>query len=205
MSWTVRHQGSPRQVEGLSLAQVIEGLHDGQWDSTDEVKGPTDQSWTTIEGHPQLVDVVHDLDPLEIVHVEEQTHIDMNALIDVCLVLLIFFILTTSYQTLEKVLAMPKSKMDDPGAVKVVAQERVENYMILVKARKEGANSVIWVEGEKVPEEQLKAVLSREARKAKKQELLLDADGVDYGTVIKIIDAAGGANIEQVHFLAQPS
>ena len=205
MSWTVRHQGSPRQVEGLSLAQVVEGLHDGQWDPTDEVKGPTGESWVTIEEHPQLVDVVHDLDPLEIVHVEEQTHLDMNALIDVCLVLLIFFILTTSYQTLERVLAMPKSKTDDPAALKVVAQERVENYMILVKARKEGGNPVIWVEGEKVPEGELKAALSREARKAKKQELLLDADGVDYGTVIKIIDAAGGANIEQVHFLARPS
>jgi biopolymer transport protein ExbD len=204
MNWTVRHQGSPRQVTGLTRAELVEGLQDGQWDSTDEVKGPTDTNWITIEEHPQLADIVHDLDPLEIVHEEEPTHLDMNALIDVCLVLLIFFILTTSYQTLEKVLAMPQSKQDDPSAVKVVAQERVENYMILVKARKESGKPVVWVEGEKVPEEQLKTVLSREARKAKKQELLLDAAGVDYGTVIKIIDAAGGANIEQVHFLAKP-
>jgi biopolymer transport protein ExbD len=169
------------------------------------VKGPGDSTWVSIEEHPNLADVVHDLDPLEIVHEEEHTHLDMNALIDVCLVLLFFFILTTSYQTLEKVLAMPQTKADDPGEVKVVAQERVENYMILVKARTEAGKAVVWVEGEKVPEEQLKTVLSREARKAKKQELLLDAAGVDYGTVIKIIDAAGGANIEQVHFLAKPS
>jgi biopolymer transport protein ExbD len=204
MRWTVRHQGSPQQVEGLTLAQLIEGLQDGLWDSTDEVKGPEDSTWIAIEEHPQLADTVHELDPLEIVHVEEPTHLDMNALIDVCLVLLIFFILTTSYQTLEKVLAMPKSKADDPGAVKVVSQDRVENYMILVKARKEAGKPVIWVEGEKVPEEQLKTVLSREARRAKKQELLLDAAGVDYGTVIQIIDAAGGASIDQVHFLSSP-
>jgi biopolymer transport protein ExbD len=203
MKWTVRHQGSPRQVTGLSQTELVEGLQDGLWDSTDEVKGPNDANWITIEEHPQLADIVHDLDPLEIVHEEEQTHLDMNALIDVCLVLLIFFILTTSYQTLEKVLAMPQSKQDDPGAVKVVAQERVENYMILVKARTESGKPVVWVEGEKVPEAQLKTVLAREARKAKKQELLLDAAGVDYGTVIKIIDAAGGANIDQVHFLAK--
>src|SRR5262245_35134785 len=98
MKWTVRHQGSPRQVSGLTLQQLIEGLQDGQWDSTDEVKGPQDTAWLAIEEHPQLADVVHDLDPLEIVHEEEPTHLDMNALIDVCLVLLIFFILTTSYQ-----------------------------------------------------------------------------------------------------------
>jgi biopolymer transport protein ExbD len=205
MKWSVRHQGSPRQVDGLSLAELIQGLQDGLWDATDEVKGPNDSAWVTIEEHPQLADAVHDLDPLEIVHVEDQTHLDMNALIDVCLVLLIFFILTTSYQTLEKVLAMPATKPDDPGAVKVVAQTDVENYMILVKARKEDGKAVVWVEGEEVPEAQLQTVLSREARKAKKQQLLLDASGVDYGTVIKIIDAAGSANIEQVHFLSRPT
>jgi biopolymer transport protein ExbD len=192
-------------VEGLSIAELIQGLQEGLWDPTDEVQGPNDKSWVTIEEHPQLVDVIHELDPLEIVHVEEQTHIDMNALIDVCLVLLIFFILTTSYQTLEKVLAMPSTRPDDPSAVKVVAQTDVENYMILVRARTEGGKPVVWVEGEEVPESQLQTVLAREARKAKKQQVLLDASGVEYGTVIKIIDAAGGANIEQVHFLARPT
>src|SRR5262245_19340515 len=113
MSWTVRHQGSPQHVTGLTSQELIEGLQDGLWDSTDEVKGPNDTAWTAIEEHPQFAEVVSHLDPLEIVHEEEPTHLDMNALIDVCLVLLIFFILTTSYQTLEKVLAMPQSKPDD--------------------------------------------------------------------------------------------
>ena len=75
--------------------------------------------------------------------------------------------------------------------------------MLVVKARQEDGKPVIWVEGDKVPENQLQKVLTRLARENKKSELLLDAEGVEYGTVIKIIDAAGGANVDQVHFLAR--
>jgi biopolymer transport protein ExbD len=116
---------------------------------------------------------------------------------------LIFFILTTSYEILEKVLEMPRTRSDDPGAVRVVQQEQVENFMIRVKARQEGGKAVIWVEDEQVPDGQLQSVLSRMARSSQKSEVLLDAAGVDYGTVIKIIDAAGGAKIDHVHFMVQ--
>jgi biopolymer transport protein ExbD len=204
VSWSVRHQGSPQRTENLNVGDVVEGLRDGLWDGTDEVMGPQDSDWVAIENHPQFAEVTEEIETPKPLHTEDETRLDMNALIDVCLVLLIFFILTLSYQTLEKVLEMPRNKADDPGAVKVVSQDRVEHYMIVVKARQEDGAAVIWVEAEKVPESQLKAVLKRLARAEKKTEILLDAADVDYGTVIKIIDAAGGANIDQVHFLKRP-
>ncbi len=203
MSWTLRHQGSPQQVPNLTLAQIVEGLQDGSCDVTDEVLGPGDASWSAIEDHPQLAEVVEEMEATPTV-VEEDSGLDLNALIDVCLVLLIFFILTTSYEILEKVLQMPKSRSDDPGGVKVVAQEQVDNFMIKVRTRQEAGNTQIWVEEQAVPETELQNVLSRLARQSQKTELLLDAAGVDYGTVIKIIDAAGGAKIEHVHFLVRP-
>ena len=52
MTWKIRHEGSPRSVEGLSAAQVVEGLQDGQWETTDEVMGPQDRNWVAIESHP---------------------------------------------------------------------------------------------------------------------------------------------------------
>ena len=203
MSWTLRHQGSPQQVPNLTLAQIVEGLHDGSCDVTDEVLGPGDAQWVAIEDHPKLAEVVEEMEAPVRVR-EEDSGLDLNALIDVCLVLLIFFILTTSYEILEKVLQMPKSRTDDPGGVKVVAQEQVDNFMIKVRTRQEAGKTQIWVEEQAVTESELQSVLSRLARQSQKTEMLLDAAGVDYGTVIKIIDAAGGAKIEHVHFLTRP-
>ena len=204
MSWTLRHQGSPKEVPNLTVAQIVAGLQEGQCDVTDEVKGPHDTAWWPIEEHPQLAEIVAELTPEERVHDEGETHLDMNALIDVTLVLLIFFILTTSYDVLEKVLEMPRTKSEDANAIKVVAQEQVDNFMIRVKARQEAEKAAIWVEDQLVPEGKLQEVLTKLARQSHKSEVLLDAAGVEYGTVIKIIDAAGGAKIAHVHFLFKP-
>lgn len=203
MSWSLRHQGSPQPVGNLSLQQIVEGLQDGTTDVTDEVKGPGDTRWIAIEEHPKLTEIVEEIEAPPSVHDEGDQGLDLNALIDVCLVLLIFFILTASYEILEKVLQMPKARTDDPGGVKVVAQEQVDNFMIKVRTRQEGGKTLVWVEEEAVPDGQLQAVLTKLARQSKKTEMLLDAAGVDYGTVIKIIDAAGGAKIEHVRFLVR--
>jgi biopolymer transport protein ExbD len=203
MSWTLRHQGSPQQVPNLTLAQIVEGLQDGSCDITDEVIGPGETQWHPIEDHPKLAELVEEMKSPPSVH-EADSGLDLNALIDVCLVLLIFFILTTSYEILEKVLQMPKSRTDDPSGVKVVAQEQVDNFMIKVRTRQEAGKTQIWVENDAVAEGELQGVLSKLARQSQKTEMLLDAAGVDYGTVIKIIDAAGGAKIEHVHFLVRP-
>src|SRR6516162_1892381 len=103
MSWKVRHEGSPQSIEGLTLTQVVEGLQDGQWVPTDEVMGPTDHDWQSIDNHPALEEAAAEVMPPPQVH-EDETRLDMNPLIDVCLVLLIFFILTMSYGALEKIL-----------------------------------------------------------------------------------------------------
>jgi biopolymer transport protein ExbD len=203
MSWMLRHQGSPQHASNLTLAQIVEGLQDGTCDVTDEVRGPEDTQWVAIEDHPKLAEVVEEMEAQAPVR-EDEGGIDMNALIDVCLVLLIFFILTTSYEILEKVLQMPKSRTDDPQGVKVVAQEQVDNFMIKVKTRQEAGKTTIWVEDSAVADGELQSVLSKLARQSRKTEVLLDAAGVDYGTVIKIIDAAGGAKIDHVHFLVRP-
>src|SRR5262245_16889046 len=108
MSWKIRHEGSPRSMEGLELAQIIVGLRDGLWEPTDEVMGPQDRQWVAIENHPQLAQVAADLEPPPARAHPDETRLDFNALIDVCLVLLIFFFLTTTYATaVQKVVPMP--------------------------------------------------------------------------------------------------
>ena len=95
MSWKVRHEGSPQHRELATAQEVLQGLIDGVWEPTDEVRGPNDAKWQPLETHPQFAEAAADIEPLPKMH-EDESKLDMNALIDVCLVLLIFYILTTS-------------------------------------------------------------------------------------------------------------
>src|SRR5436305_13219310 len=107
MKYSVRHQGSPRSVDGLTVAEVVEGLQEGQWDPTDEVKGPADPDWVSIENHPQLEEVAADLAPPPATQDVDETRLDMNPVIDVALVRLVYFTLTTTYGAMKSVLIIP--------------------------------------------------------------------------------------------------
>ncbi|HYT87105.1 MAG TPA: biopolymer transporter ExbD, partial [Gemmataceae bacterium] len=115
MTWKIRHEGSPKFIQGLTLAQVVEGLRDGLWEPTDEVMGPSDATWVALENHPQFAEVAADLEPPPR-REEDETRLDMNALIDVCLVLLIFFMLTTTYAVaVQKLIPLPTVAEDKKG------------------------------------------------------------------------------------------
>src|SRR5262245_24898701 len=100
MAWQVRQEGSPEAINLPTEVDVLAGLRDGNFLPTDEVKGPTDADWQPIETHPQFAEAAQEVEPPPAESVDE-THLDMNPLIDVCLVLLIFFILTITYASLE--------------------------------------------------------------------------------------------------------
>ena len=81
---------------------------------TDEVKGPADAHWQPIESHPTFAEAAADIEPPPPA-VDGRNHLDMNPLIDVCLVLLIFFILTITYASLERAIDVPEDNPDDKG------------------------------------------------------------------------------------------
>jgi biopolymer transport protein ExbD len=201
MTWRIRHQGSPRAVEGLTLDEVLEGLQDGLWEPTDEAMGPRDQDWVALENHPQFADVAADVEPHQPRHYDDETHLDFNPLIDVCLVLLIFFILTTSYAALQKVLPMPGVSTKAVEGPPRLSEQQVKEFMIKVVARQENGKPVVRVEDEIVDPENLVPALRRWVKKERKTELLIDAVGVEWGVVVAIQDAAKGADVEKLHFL----
>lgn len=203
MTWKIRHEGSPRSIEGLTPQQVVDGLQDGLWETTDEVMGPQDPQWTAIENHPQFAEVALDIEPPPAKAHDDETRLDMNPLIDVALVLLIFFILTTSYAAIQKMLEMPKVTSDKQGAF-VVSKEKAKQLTILVKVRTENGKPVIQVEDQVVEPATLEAALSRYVKDTNKTELLLDVMDADWQTVVSILDAAKGAGIKQAHFLTNP-
>lgn len=218
MPWQLRHEGSPQVLKDLSLQQIVDGLRDGQWETTDEVLGPGDAGWTQIERHPQLADIAEEvLAPPPVRH-EEPSSIDMNALIDVCLVLLIFYMITAAYAALvQKSVPLPMTKADAKG-IRVVRVDEVKSKMILVQAyHDKDGKPVVLVQNQK-----LKDVLSSDgatidADKLRdalrpyvkgedhKTEVLLDARDITWENTIQIQDGARAAGVQMVHHLLRKS
>jgi biopolymer transport protein ExbD len=200
MNWKVRHEGSPQFVE-LTRQELIDGLLDGAWEPTDEVMGPDETEWVAIESHPLLAEAAADLEPPPPRTYDDETRLDMNALIDVTLVLLIFFILTTTVAALQKRLEAPTA---EEGKVKVavITKQQVETNMIHVKASMSGGAPVVMVEDKQVEPQRLIAEFKRFVRSTGKTELLLEYDNeVSQDLVVKIIDSAKGAGMNKVRTL----
>lgn len=212
MPWQLRHEGSPQGLHDLTLQRIAEGLRDGLWETTDEVMGPGDSDWQAIENHPQLAELAEELEAPPAARHEEGTHLDFNALIDVCLVLLIFFILTTSYaSTVQKVVPLPNLQTEGKKP-RVINVKDVKDRMIRLQARVDAAgNPVLHLEnqpiqvlsatGQTIDPEKLREALKPYIRgEDRKTEILLDAQGITWGTVIAIQDGAKAAGIHAIHY-----
>ncbi len=198
MSWKIRHQGSPKFVQGLTLQQVVDGLLDGHYEPTDEVMGPSDTAWVAIENHPQLEEIAADLEPPPPAEHEDESRIDMNALIDVCLVLLVFFMLTTTYAELQKMIGTPDLAADD-GKVPVLRIDQVARLTIPVRVTMERHRPVIRIGQQEVDRDSLVPVLARLQKSSHNTAMLLDYQReVPHGTVVAIEDAARTAHINKV-------
>src|SRR3954447_12554881 len=187
--WRIRHEGSPKSVDGLSLAQVGEGLQDGKWEPTDEVMGPGESQWVPIESHPQLAEVAADLEPPQPHEYEDESRIDMNALIDVCLVLLIFFMLTTTYAALQKRMDAPDmaEKKDQYPKLPTVTKDKLDKEMVFVEVKMEGDKPVIYVQKDPVQPDNLEGALRKYVGSSGKTQLCLLYDAkVPHGTVVAI-------------------
>jgi biopolymer transport protein ExbD len=197
MSWNLRHEGSPAVIEGLTTEQVAQGLGEGSWEPTDEIRGPDDPAWLALENHPQFAELAAELEPPVARGEPDETHLDMNPLIDVCLVLLIFFMLTASYAALQKFIESPNLNPKSINDVPTIKADKINEIAIPVTAKREGDKTVIRVEKEVVELADLSATLKKGLKaNAKKTSMWLDLDDkVPYGTYIAIIDQAADAGI----------
>jgi len=213
MSWQLRHEGSPQALEGLSLQQIVDGLRDGQWEATDEVKAQGETEWRKIEAHLALADIAAELELPPPVRHEEPTSLDMNALIDVCLVLLIFFMITTAYAAIvQKSVPVPVTKADEKG-FRVVTVDHVKNKMIRIQAYADKDDHVVV----RVGGQTLNDILTKDGRvdvdklrdamrpfvkgEDLKTEVLLEARGITWENVIRIQDGARAAGVQHIRHL----
>jgi biopolymer transport protein ExbD len=197
--WKVRHEGSPEHVE-VPFAVLAQGLADGDWELTDEVQGPEDASWTLIEEHPALAELAAEIEEPPPASHDEEANIDMTALIDVCMVLLIFTILTTTVAAIQKQLEAPTAEKGKAG-VRVVSKEQVAEQMIHVVAKVVDGQARITVEDREVSLDGLRAELRKYATATRSGLLLEHDDLVPQDIVVQIIDKAKGAGLSKVHML----
>src|SRR5882757_3418345 len=146
MSYAVRHEGSPSWVNDLSATEVTAGLRDGRWEPTDEVRDDAAMRWTALEDHPQFAEAAAEVEPPPRKEHPDETRLDMNPLIDVALVLLIFFILTTTYESIRKVLDLPGSPTKVAGQIVTVKPEDAKKFLILVAVGQENGQPMIKIE-----------------------------------------------------------
>jgi biopolymer transport protein ExbD len=199
-TWQVRHEGSPESVDGLTAEQVVEGLAEGSWEPTDEVRASGEADWQVIENHPQFADAAFELEPPPPRTYDDETRLDMNALIDVTLVLLIFFIILASYAALQKRFEAPKLTAGAAGPAEVTREQIAESMIHVVMKRQDG-RTVILLQGREVPVNQLEGELLNLVS-ANRNKLLLEHDGsIPHGEVVQVQDAAKGAGITRVLWL----
>src|SRR6266702_8732478 len=99
----------------------------------------------------------------------------MNALIDVTLVLSIFFIMTTSYAAMQKLLDLPNYTIDSKSRIPKVKNETINLLMIRAVIRKgPDGNAIFSVGNEETEKKDLVNVLRQYYVETKKTEFLLD-------------------------------
>lgn len=196
-AWLVRQEGSPSAISVPSAGEVLVGLRDGNWLPTDEVKGPNETVWQPIEQHPVFAEAAQDIEPPRVEGADE-THLDMNPLIDVCLVLLIFFILTITYASLERTISVPEESQDKKGPATVQIKD-IRERIFIVTARMEGDKAVVKIEKEEVPIGQIADKMKAIMNTTGKREMVIDIEKeVPWGVETAILDAAKGNGVHNI-------
>ena len=194
--WQVRPEGSETPIALTSAADVMTGLRDGIFRPTDDVKGPNDTAWTTIEAHHDFEEAAEELEPKK--PEADDSHLDMNPLIDVCLVLLIFFILTITVASLERAIDVPDTTAEGATA-KPLHIDDIKDQVFRLTAKMDGENLVLLLEKEPVKMDELEDRMQRIIDKSGRKQMLLDIDGnVPWGTQTAILDVAKGNGVHKI-------
>lgn len=196
--WLVRPEGSENPIALASAADVLTALREGILRPTDDVKGPHDAAWTSIESHHDFEEAAEELEPKP--PEADDSHLDMNPLIDVCLVLLIFFILTITVASLERAIDVPDSNPEGE-AVKPLHVNDIKDQVFRVTAKMDGEKLVLLIEKEPTTLDEIEDRMKRVIDKSGRKQMLLDIDGnVPWGTQTAILDAAKGNGVHRIFY-----
>ena len=194
--WKIRRADTQDAGRELSWEQLTQAVENGLIGEDNQVLGPSDPAWKLVGDHPAMEEFLPTVPMFRRSQLEE-AEMDMTPMIDVTFQLLIFFMIAATYMV-QKTLDMPKPDQDQDAPPGVTMQElQANNVMIGLKA-----DGSLTVQGKPVTLEELEATLTQVVSQERKSEAVLDASpDVSHETVVKVLDAAAGAQIERVHFV----
>jgi biopolymer transport protein ExbD len=125
---------------------------------------------------------------------EEGPEISIAPLIDILFLLLIFFMVTSHFDISSGV------RINLPKVTKRIMGEEDENRVTLIIDK----SAQIYLEGEKIEQEELKGLLEERVKEEGLLNLVLHADkDVSHGTVVGIMDLAKSAGISSIIIAAR--
>lgn len=202
--WLVRQSADPTPKPVPTPTAVLEGLREGEWETTDEVRGPGERLWVPIEEHPAFADAVAEMGPPPREQ-EDETHLDMNPLIDVALVLLIFFILTATVATLRRTIELPPPQQDgggSPAPTQQDLQDRTFTVTVTLDDREQPIVKVSTSAGSEkvVAYEDIEKELTEVVKSTGRKEMILKmANDVVWESSVRIHSAATEAGVRAIY------
>ena len=191
--WDLRNHDSDSKSILLESIEIQDLIVSGLISINDEIRKEGETTWKTFLDYPEFDDTFSVKSSIK--H-DEDENIDMNALIDVCLVLLVFFILLTSYAKLVQHLEAAKTNPDSkiPSITTTQADQKTK---VVIKT--EAGKTLFYINEQVVESDNLTTALKASARKLKSKDLILFySDDVPYQAVISIQDAARAADFQQI-------
>ncbi|MSR49024.1 MAG: hypothetical protein CK551_05865 [Planctomycetaceae bacterium] len=191
--WDLRNHDSDSKSILFESIEIQDLIVSGLISINDEIRKEGETTWKTFLDYSEFDDTFSVKSSIK--H-DEDENIDMNALIDVCLVLLVFFILLTSYAKLVQHLEAAKTNPDSkiPSITTTQADQKTK---VVIKT--EAGKTLFYINEQVVESENLTTALKASARKLKSKDLILFySDDVPYQAVISIQDAARAADFQQI-------
>ena len=191
--WDLKNHVTDSKSVLLESIEIKDLIVSGLISIDDEIRKEGETAWKTLLDYPEFEEAFSSKSTTK---QENDDNIDMNALIDVCLVLLVFFILLTSYaklvQHLESAKTNPDSKI--PSISNSQADQKTK---VVIKT--EAGKTIFYINEKVVENDNLTSALKASARKLKNKDLILYySDDVPYQSVISIQDAARAADFQQI-------
>ena len=195
-AWRVRVEGSVDEGRAVDFPTLAQQIADGVWQESDEVRDPATGRWGLVGNHPQLEEFLSPPRAIEL-SAEDDPEMDITPMIDVTFQLIIFFMITATF-VVQKTLDVPQAEANEPSSQWSPTWEEVEEQYIVVQVGQEGT---VTVDDEPVDLEDLPVVLAQAVSERDLVEMALTVhDEVEHELVVGVLDAAAGAEIEQIHF-----
>jgi len=198
--WRVRGEGAAGEGRSVGFGRLAEAVADGVWDENDQVRGPHDTRWVPLGDHPALEEFLPLRRRLAPPKRGDDPEMDITPMIDVTFQLIIFFMITATF-VVQKTMDLPPAESSSESTAPQPTWKDVLQQYIVVDIR---GDETITVDNRRHSLAELPGALRTAAETRQVVEMALKVDDdAPHRLVVAVLDAAAGAQIEQVHFARQ--